>query len=392
MDIVVHATPNGSGNLKRLLSSLAKSDLGAMAIPHLTIELPNTIEPQVERFLAGFRWPPTQSASSGRPNMLTLRHRIPRQKLTDEESSVRFLESFWPAQASHSHVLVLSPHTEVSPNFFHCELYPLWAFDVDVANAAALDLKYTLLHNRYSHMANAEDWNSKMLGISFAAPNTLLDNSQPLTVPQPNGEAGWKGAFLWEAPNSDAMLVSGEKWVELHGFVTQVLDKQHSTSQSPALLAHKEISKKYPSWLEYILQLSRLRGYFTVYPGPETASVVMGVHNDLPELPEEYDADHDAHDEAASDDDIRDRATLLFDPYSRVNILGTLPRAGELPSLSDVPVLSWDGQSAAGGLSGLDAGAREFAARFRREVGQCAEDEADRPFDKHARDLFCTTS
>lgn len=125
MDIVVHATPNGSGNLKRLLSSLAKSDLGAMAIPQLTIELPNTIEPQVERFLAGFRWPPTQSASSGRPNMLTLRHRIPRQRLTDEESSVRFLESFWPAQTSHSHVLVLSPHTEVSSNFFHCELYPV---------------------------------------------------------------------------------------------------------------------------------------------------------------------------------------------------------------------------------------------------------------------------
>jgi hypothetical protein len=141
-------------------------------------------------------------------------------------------------------------------------------------------------------MANVEDWNSKMLGISFAAPSTLLDNSQPLTVPQPNGEAGWKGAFLWEAPNSDAMLISGEKWVELHGFVTQILDKQHASSQSPALLAHKEISKKYPSWLEYILQLSRLRGYYTVYPGPETASVVMGVHNDLPELPEEYDGDH----------------------------------------------------------------------------------------------------
>lgn len=121
VDIVIHATPNGSGNLRRLLTSLAKSDLGAMSAPHLTIELPNVIEPQVERFLAGFQWPPVQGASPNRPHMLTLRHRIPRQKLTDEESSVRFLESFWPAQPSHSHVLVLSPHTEVSPQFFHCE-------------------------------------------------------------------------------------------------------------------------------------------------------------------------------------------------------------------------------------------------------------------------------
>lgn len=121
MDIVVHAAPNGSENLRRLLTSLAKSDLGAMTTPHLTIELPNIIESQVEKFLGSFQWPPMQGAASRQPNMLTLRHRISRQKLTNEESSVRFLESFWPAHQLHSHVLVLSPHTEVSPNFFHCE-------------------------------------------------------------------------------------------------------------------------------------------------------------------------------------------------------------------------------------------------------------------------------
>lgn len=388
MDIVVHATPNGSGNLKRLLSSLAKSDLGAISTPHLTIELPNTIEPQVERFLGGFQWPPAQGVSSRRPNMLTLRHRIPRQKLTEEESSVRFLESFWPAQASHSHVLVLSPHTEVSPHFFHCEQLNLArADDSTAANVISPDLKYTLLHHRYSNAANNNDWNSKMLGISFAAPSSLLDGSQPLTVTHGNGEAG-SGAFLWQAPNSDAMLFSGEKWVELHGFVSQVLDQQHSSTQSPALLAHKEVSKKYPAWLEYILQLSRLRGYYTVYPGSETASVIMGVHNDLPEVPEEYESDHEAHDEADGED-IRDRATLMFDPYSRINILGTLAQDGTLPSLSEVPVLSWDGKPAA--LAELESSSRDYAARFRREVGQCSEGEAAKPFDKHARDLFCTS-
>jgi hypothetical protein len=53
--------------------------------------------------------------------MLSLRHRIPRQKLTEEESSVRFLESFWPQKPEFSHVLVLSPNTEVSREFFHCK-------------------------------------------------------------------------------------------------------------------------------------------------------------------------------------------------------------------------------------------------------------------------------
>lgn len=371
VDIVVHATPNGSENIKRLLTSLAKSDLGALPTPHLTVELPPTIEPQVESFLEGFQWPPIQDASSRQPNMLTLRHRIPRQKLTDEESSVRFLESFWPAQPANSHVLVLSPHTEVSPQFFHY-------------------LKYTLLQHRYSSTANNEDLGDKMLGISFASPKNLLDSSQPLNVPQKNGEPGWQGAFLWQAPSSDSLLVSGERWVELHGLISQVLEKQHSSSQSPVLLAHKEVSKQYPSWLEYILQLSRLRGYYTLYPGSETASVVMGVHNDLPELPEEYGSDQEAHDEAFGDD-FRDRATLLFDPYSRVNILATLRGDGTLPPLIDLPVLSWDGKSVSGVVE-LEDKARVFATQFRREVGQCAEDEEEKAFDRYARDLFCTST
>lgn len=227
-----------------------------------------------------------------------------------------------------------------------------------------------------------------MLGISFSAPSSLLDNSGPLTIPQGEGDDSSGGAFLWQAPNSDATLYSGEKWVELHGFVSQVLDRQHSSSESPMLLAHKEVSKKYPSWLEYILQLSRLRGYYTVYPGPETASIVLGVHSDLPEVPEEYDADQDAHDDAVGED-IRDQATLSFDPYSKIDILGTLPQKGGLPSLSEVPILSWDGKEA--GLEQLESDATAYAAKFRREVGQCEDGETEKPIDRYARDLFCTS-
>lgn len=251
------------------------------------------------------------------------------------------------------------------------------------------DLKYTLLHHRYSNSAIIKDWDTNMMGISFSSPNRLLDDSQTLAVPE--AERGDKsgGAFLWQAPTSDATLFSGEKWVELHGFVSQVLDKQHSSSASPVMLAHKEISKKYPSWLEYVLQLSRLRGYYTVYPGKETASIVMGVHNDLPEVPEEYEADQAARDDAMGDN-IRDQATLMFDPYSRVNILGTLPQSGRLPSLSELPVISWDGKEME--LDQLESNAMAYSAQFRREVGQCDGDDAEeRPLDKHARDLFCTS-
>lgn len=94
--------------------------MGGMSIPQLTIELPNRIEPQIQKFLAEYKWPPPTEISGHRPHMLSLRHRIPRQRLTEEESSVRFFESFWPKNPMYSHVLVLSPHTEVTPQFLHC--------------------------------------------------------------------------------------------------------------------------------------------------------------------------------------------------------------------------------------------------------------------------------
>lgn len=121
LDILVHAPRHGSGNLQRLLRSLSQADLGAVGFPQLTIELPPIVEAPTETFLAGFRWPPPSASSPNPPNLLSLRHRIPRKKLTEEESSVQFLESFWPVQPADSHVLVLSPDVEVTPQFLSCK-------------------------------------------------------------------------------------------------------------------------------------------------------------------------------------------------------------------------------------------------------------------------------
>ena len=120
IDILIHAPRNGVGNLRRLLTSLAEVDIGGMPIPHLTIELPYKIESQLEGLLGEFQWPPQSDISGHRPHMLSLRHRIPRPWLTEEESSIRFLESFWPTNPVRSNVLVLSPHTQVTPQFLHC--------------------------------------------------------------------------------------------------------------------------------------------------------------------------------------------------------------------------------------------------------------------------------
>ncbi|UKZ73913.1 hypothetical protein TrVFT333_001567 [Trichoderma virens FT-333] len=370
-DILIHAPPHGTGNLKRLLRSLARADLAGVSPPHLTIELPTVIEQDLSNFLSGYEWPSKAPSAGPKPRLLSLRHRIPRQKLSEEESSVRFLESFWPTKPSHSHVLVLSPHTEVTSQFFHY-------------------VKYSLLQRRYSTIASRQDWESKLFGISFSAPTTYLDDTTQFVPPKPleGQEFDTEGTpFLWQAPNSDAILILGDKWIELHGYVSQLLEKRHASSTTPDLLAKKEVGKKHPSWLEYTLQLSRIRGYFTVYPTRQTANAIIGVHTDLHDVPEEYEGEKDSEQEQ---DSIK-LAAELFDPASQVDMLATLPHEGELPLLYHLPWLTWDGKETYDGA--IQKTAAKYKDAFRSQVGQCKDESMDvvPVVDSYARDLFCFT-
>jgi hypothetical protein len=128
IDILVQAIPGTSGSLVRLLRSLSQADFSSSTIPHLTIELPPDVDPPTKEFLEGYKWPPARIPNPTGAKYMTLRHRISRKSLTEEESSARFLESFWPADPAQSHVLVLAPHVEVAPNFFHCgALLPIFS-------------------------------------------------------------------------------------------------------------------------------------------------------------------------------------------------------------------------------------------------------------------------
>lgn len=126
VDILIQATPGSSGGLIRLLRSLSKADYISSSIPHLTIELPPTIDPPTKNFLESFKWPPAHIFNPTNARYLSLRHRIPHQRLNEAQSSTRFLESFWPPNPQKHHVLVLSPQVEVSPQFFHCKIQLLW--------------------------------------------------------------------------------------------------------------------------------------------------------------------------------------------------------------------------------------------------------------------------
>lgn len=347
----------------RLLESLKKADYFSSSPPRLTIELPNEIEePTKQYLLQRFQWPPTENQNGA--NLLTLHHRIPQHGLTVEENSIRFLESFWPADPANSHIVVLSPHAELSPLFFHY-------------------LKYAMLEYKYS--TRQYDATS-LLGISLDLPTTYLNDTTKFTPPLLNETAT---PFLWQAPNSNAALYFGEKWVELHDFVSRSLTSQHKLASSKP--PQKEVSKTYPSWLEHILEIARLRGYAMIYPNFESVDTLVTLHNDLYRPPEEF--KKEVMKEIKQGElraDMKEHLSLKHKerPLLTTGFLSFIKSGGRLPLLVDLPVIAFDGKTI--DFTDLDSDAEDFADIFREDVGGCGEkDTIKTRVTGKAVDLFC---
>ena len=374
IDILVHAPLSSSGSLIRLLNSLKKADFFSSAVPRLTIELPHNIDEPTRQYLERFRWPPNAVQNGG--SLLALHHRIPQHGLSTEENSIRFLESFWPADPFNSHVLVLSPQVEVSPLFYHY-------------------LKYTMLE--YRHSGSKGSLHKNLLGISLDLPSAYLNDSTNLIPPRSTGPLSTNDAakeatpFLWQAPNSNAALYFGDKWVELHDFVAHLLSSQH-TLPTPTTLNQKFVSKAYPSWLEHILKLARARGYWSIYPNSDDSDTLVTLHNDLYRPPEEYTEETEATD-VDSDVLTADITRHLSTKHAETalltkSLLSTLPFNGDLPKLEDMPLLSWDGERS--NFDEIRKYALNYSLVFRHEIGGCDVSTAQKPIvDLAARDLFC---
>ncbi|KAI1849330.1 hypothetical protein JX266_004825 [Neoarthrinium moseri] len=357
VDILIQATPGASGSLIRLLRSLSSADFSSCSIPHLTIELPHDIDPPTKQYLETFQWPPAHIPNPTSAKYVTLRHRIPRRGLTEEESSV-----------------------EVAPNFFHY-------------------IKYTLLEYRYSEASHIQHWDARLFGISLEQPLQHLSGkarfSPPLSLHEAT-ETEVASSFLWQAPTSNAMLFMGEKWAEMHDLVSRSFEIQQGSSDVPALLAKKEISREHPSWLEHALRLSRLRGYWTLYPGEDTAKSLATVHTDLRHSPEEYSksADEVTLTDESSDKDFEDALKRLkAGPESNLELhssLQSLVEAGSLRPFGNLPLLTWDGRKT--DLERLDSLAADYAIEFITQVGKCEDETRSKRIELSVQDLFCTTS
>jgi len=242
------------------------------------------------------------------------------------------------------------------------------------------DIKYSLLEYMYSKAAVLQQWDSRLLGISLDLPFTHLDATKPFYPPLRKDSAEGLDeptSFLWQSPNSNAILYTGQKWTEIHGYVSRLLDMQVSQSPISGFFSDKLVSKQYPSWLEHVLKLSRARGYWTLYPSRITAETLAVTHNELYQAPEEY------------EDDIGGKSsTSMEGTLSDGAFIDTLPSRGALLAFGDMPLLLWDGTSTF--LDDLDSTAAEYTEEFRKAVGGCdlltAQELLPR---KSARDLFC---
>ena len=273
--------------------------------------------------------------------------------------------------------MILSPQVELSPHFYHY-------------------VKFALLEYKYSSygVASARD---DLLGISLCLPARPVNGSVPFEQSSSSTEGRRDSArtgeeeeekslashLLWEAPDANAALYFGDKWAELHDFVRRRVEAQEMLAKPDVRpRRRRRLSNDHPRWMEYLLELTRLRGYYMLYPQLGSENIIATVHNELYHYPEENNDDggdgapRNEADVSVSDSSSylattrRPEPSRLTGGHHHQSLLSMLPADGDLPELDDLALLSYAGHQRKS-LADNHAVAIRFAAQFRRDIGAC---------------------
>ncbi|KAI1265592.1 hypothetical protein F5Y18DRAFT_426683 [Xylariaceae sp. FL1019] len=384
IEIIIQAAPGSVGSLIRLLKSLSAADYTSSAVPHITIDLPYEIQAPITRYLESFTWPPLHVPNPNNARFLSLRHRLSMTHSDRDQVSKRFLESFWPSHPQRTHVLVLSPQVELSPQYYHY-------------------LRYMLLRYRYSSSETFAHRDRQLFGISLELPFLSIDSQRPLTPPllmdsdtPKSDEIGNSTPFLWQAPTCNAMLFLGERWAELHDFVYRSSETERERHGISTFMSERLYGRQHPSWLEYALRLSRIRGYWFLHPGTDLAQNIAVVHGESRDIPEEYlDESYSTNKASDTENEFNEmRQKIQSNPEIQLShtslLVENLPNNGELRPLSELPILTWDGQRTS--IDELASRALALEFKFKDEVGRCDPDSPagrKRLEPLSTADLFC---
>ena len=429
LDILIQAPKDSSGSLIRLLKSLKSADYSGFTPPRLILELPHKLNKDLLSYIDGFTWPPSQYQTQPPKNEIILRRRIPERRALAREASTRFVESFYPSNPSNSHVLVLSPQAELSPVYYYY-------------------LKYHLLEYKYSSTANPD-----IFGISLESPSVHLNGSTAFEPPSSPSTARSKDGqvlqpYLWQAPDSNAALYFGERWIEFHSFLSKLQTAfSHPTTKEHLQKRQKVVSERTPSWAEHLLDLMRARGQYVLYPGlnggpsplvpdEKPFDSLAIIHNELYHPPEEFvkrrsqNGDKPAaeprsssdvldvpaeylstHHKSSEEDLLNDEIPLvrnldnilLTDPSFRQEDKDAVDRTGPYkdskkevskpeasPPLESLPLLDYRGDQVT--FEDLAERAEHVSIGFRKNAGGCSESRSrdnGEVIAGNADDLFC---
>jgi hypothetical protein len=299
------------------------------------------------------------------------------------EASLRTVEAFYPRDPGTTHVLMLSPQTELAASFFHY-------------------LKYTVLKYRYSATAKQKSLN--LLGISLELPTSIPSNGGSFSPPAsdtnflPSSDDGESlPVFMWQAPSSNAALYFGDKWAEFHSFLSNRL----AVEEAPERISSHEklISERYPSVMEYLLELMRARGYYLLYPAfpARGADALVTIHTDLYQYPEEF--SREGPTKPTGPDSIKEPSKPLItdsleysrfteQPLSQASTLIPLLElySLDLPELDNLPLLSYHGEEVS--RAALVTDSKEYLRQFRVRYGGCPQEESEAP---SSTSLFCAS-
>jgi hypothetical protein len=127
-----------------------------------------------------------------------------------------------------------------------------------------------------------------------------------------------------------------------------------------------------------------------LYPNFEEADNLATIHNELYQLPEEY---SETGEQPTAGELTADPAHYLSlkhkeTPLVTKSLLAILPFDGELPKVSEMPLLSWDGENIS--LTEIGELAVNYSKTFRHEIGGCEISAREKPrVEFAAGDLFC---
>ena len=150
-----------------------------------------------------------------------------------------------------------------------------------------------------------------------------------------------------------------------------------------------------------LLELIRNRGYYLIYPNfPNDEDAIVTIHDELFRVPEEYlkepsiteapTPDLDPNNPLTKDYNRNDRGAP---PHTETTLLSTnlvniLPNSADLPELSNMPLLSYNGIDISRELS--HEAAMAFSSNFQIEIGECSSSsETTSRQHNSAIDLFC---